>query len=72
MDILYQPTDGEILLISCLMVLYIAALFTISIMTIRKGHLWLGIIGMIFPLLWLIGAILPAKEGSRYDIEKKL
>ena len=24
----------------------------------------LGIIGIFFPILWLIGAVLPAKEGS--------
>jgi hypothetical protein len=31
----------------------------VAIMTFRKGHWVLGLIGFIFPILWLIGAILP-------------
>jgi hypothetical protein len=40
-------------------ILYLVLLFTVAIMTFRKGHWVLGIIGFIFPILWLIGAILP-------------
>ena len=40
-------------------------------MTFRKGHTLLGIVGIILPILWLIGAFMPAKEGSRYDIEQQ-
>jgi hypothetical protein len=40
-------------------ILYLVLLFTVAIMTFRKGHWVLGLIGFIFPILWLIGAILP-------------
>jgi hypothetical protein len=48
--------------------IYITALFTVCSLTFRKGYTVLGIIGIFFPLLWLIGAILPAKRGSRHDV----
>lgn len=32
----------------------------------------LGIIGIIFPFLRLIGAILPVKRGSQYDIQEHM
>ena len=46
-------------------VIYLVLLFTLAIMTFRKGHWVLGLIGFIFPLLWLIGAILPDKRRHR-------
>jgi hypothetical protein len=45
---------------------YIFALFTVCMLTFQKGRIVLGIIGIFLPFLWLIGAILPAKPGSRY------
>ena len=48
--------------------LYIFCLFTVCAMTFAKGRVWLGIIGIFVPFLWLIGAVLPAKEGSNYAI----
>ena len=41
-------------------ILYLILLFTVAIMTFRKGHWILGLIGFFFPILWIIGAILPA------------
>ncbi len=41
-------------------VLYLVLVLTIAVLTFRKGHWVLGLIGFIFPVLWLIGAILPA------------
>ena len=41
-------------------VLYLVLLFTLAVMTFRKGHWVLGVIGFIFPILWIIGAVLPA------------
>ena len=43
-------------------VIYLVLLFTLAIMTFRKGHWVLGLIGFIFPLLWLIGAVLPDRR----------
>lgn len=53
-----------------LFVIYIVCLFTVCMLTFKKGHVVLGIVGIIFPILWLIGAILPAKRGSRFDVEQ--
>ena len=51
-----------------LFTLYIFCLFTVCMLTFQKGHVVLGIVGIFIPILWLIGAILPAKEGSRYAV----
>jgi hypothetical protein len=51
---------------------YITCLFTVCLMTFQKGHIVLGIVGIFIPLLWLIGAFLPAKQGSRYDINQQI
>jgi hypothetical protein len=53
-----------------LMMFYIFFLFTVCWLTFKKGHVLLGILGIFLPFLWLIGAILPAKRGSRADIEE--
>jgi hypothetical protein len=55
---------------STLFVFYIMCLVTVCVFTFKKGHVLLGILGIFFPFLWLIGAILPAKPGSRYEIEE--
>jgi hypothetical protein len=44
-------------------VIYLVLLCTFAVLTFRKGHWILGLIGFIFPLLWLIGAVLPAHRG---------
>lgn len=49
-----------------LSVIYLVLLFTVAIMTFRKGHWILGLIGFIFPVLWLIGAVLPDHRGGRH------
>ena len=51
-----------------LLMIYIACLFTVCSLTFRKGHTLLGIVGIFVPILWLIGAMLPSKSGSRYDV----
>jgi hypothetical protein len=49
--------------------LYFVALFTVCVLTFRKGYVLLGIFGIFLPFLWLIGAILPAKPGSSYAVD---
>ena len=56
----------------CLFALYITCLFTVCMITFQKGHTVLGIVGIFVPFLWLIGAILPAKKGSRYEINQEM
>ncbi|HYP60201.1 MAG TPA: hypothetical protein VEQ36_07210 [Thermomicrobiales bacterium] len=51
---------------------YITCLFTVCIMTFQKGYTVLGIIGIFIPLLWLIGAFLPAKQGSKYSLNQQI
>ncbi|HET9981827.1 MAG TPA: hypothetical protein VFQ32_15360 [Ktedonobacterales bacterium] len=55
---------------STLFILYFFLLFTVCVMTFQKGHVVLGIVGIFVPFLWLIGAILPAKPGSRYEMQQ--
>jgi hypothetical protein len=59
----------EWVLSALLVGIYLTAIFTVCILTFRKGHTILGIFGIFLPILWLIGAILPAKEGSRFDVD---
>jgi hypothetical protein len=51
---------------------YIFCLFTVCMLTFQKGRTLLGIVGIFLPFLWLIGAILPAKKGSRYDVAQEM
>lgn len=46
-------------------VVYLVLLFTVAVMTFRKGHWVIGLIGIVFPVLWLLGAVLPARPGHR-------
>ena len=46
-------------------ILYLALLFTVAIVTFRKGHWVLGLIGFFIPILWLIGAVLPSRHHRR-------
>jgi len=57
---------------SLLFTVYIVCLFTVCLLTFRKGYVVLGIIGIFIPFLWLIGAILPAKRGSQYESTKDM
>jgi hypothetical protein len=57
----------DVILSTILVVIYLACLFTVCSLTFRKGYFLLGIIGIFIPVLWLIGAILPAKRGSSYS-----
>ena len=41
-------------------IIYLVLLLTLAILTFRKGHWVLGLIGFVFPVLWVIGAILPS------------
>jgi hypothetical protein len=48
-----------------LSILYVVLIFTLAVMSFRKGHWVLGLIGFIFPVTWLIGAIMPRRRGYR-------
>jgi hypothetical protein len=40
-------------------VLYLVLVFTLGLMTLRKGHWVMFILGIFLPLFWLIGALIP-------------
>ncbi len=43
-------------------IIYLVLLFTLAVLSFRKGHWLLGLIGFVFPVLWVIGAILPGRR----------
>jgi hypothetical protein len=40
-------------------VLYIVLLISLGVTSLRKGHWVMFLIGILFPLFWLIGALMP-------------
>jgi hypothetical protein len=46
-------------------ILYLILVVTLGVMTIRKGHWIMFIIGFFLPFFWLIGALMPAR-GPAY------
>lgn len=50
------------LVMALLSVVYVVLILTLGILSFRKGHWVLGLIGFVFPILWLIGALLPARR----------
>ena len=46
-------------------ILYLVLVFTLAVMSFRKGHWVLGLLGFILPFLWLIGAVLPSRYRRR-------
>jgi ATP/ADP translocase len=40
-------------------VIYIVLLITLGVMTLRKGHWVMFILGIFLPFFWLIGAVIP-------------
>ena len=46
--------------------IYLVLVFTVCVLTFRKGHTLLGILGFFLPFLWLVGAMLAPTEESGY------
>jgi len=46
-------------------IIYLVLLVVFALLSFRKGHWVLGLIGFIFPVLWIIGAILPSRRPRR-------
>lgn len=38
--------------------LYLTALIVLGVATLRKGHYVLFVIGIVFPLFWIVGAMI--------------
>jgi hypothetical protein len=45
-----------------LAILYVVLLITLGILTIRKGHWVMFILGIFLPLFWIIGALMRPKR----------
>ena len=65
-------TALEWVLALVLISIYLVCIVTVCILTFRKGYIVLGIVGLLFPILWLIGAVLPAKEGSPHAVQEAM
>jgi hypothetical protein len=39
-------------------VLYLTALILLGVATLRKGHTVLFFVGIVFPILWIVGAMI--------------
>ena len=52
--------------------IYLVCVVTVCMLTFRKGYIVLGIVGIFLPILWLIGAVLPAKEGSPHAVQEAM
>jgi hypothetical protein len=52
-------------------ILYLVLLFTVAVITFRKGHWVLGLIGIFLPILWILGAILPPGAAPRTGPERR-
>ncbi len=46
-------------------IIYFVLLVSCGVFSFRKGHWVLGLIGFIFPILWIIGAVLPSRYARR-------
>ncbi|HET9738277.1 MAG TPA: hypothetical protein VFP78_09160 [Solirubrobacteraceae bacterium] len=41
-----------------LAVLYFTALVSLGVSTLRKGHTVMFVVGIVFPILWIVGALM--------------
>ena len=44
--------------------IYIILLVTLGVMSIRKGHWVMFVLGLFIPLFWIIGGLMPPVEGK--------
>ena len=61
----------EWFLTTMLIIVYVSLVLTVCFVTFKKGYTGFGILGFFIPFVWLIAAMLPAKRGSRHDIEEQ-
>ena len=64
---IFSMTGLEMILSGFLLIIYLTAVFTVAGLTFSKGHWILGILGIFFPFLWLIGAILPPTTAAMIE-----
>jgi hypothetical protein len=52
------------MLIALLAVFYVALFVTLGLMSIRKGHWFMFLIGIPVPIFWIIGALMPPTQTA--------
>ena len=45
--------------------LYLTLFFLLGLATLRKGHYFLFFVGIIFPVLWIVGALLGPTQRAQ-------
>jgi hypothetical protein len=45
-------------------ILYLVLIVTLGVLTLRKGHWVLFVVGIFLPFLWLVGAVMPPKRRA--------
>jgi hypothetical protein len=45
-------------------IVYLVLLVTLGIISLRKGHWIMFIVGLFLPLFWLIGALIPSRRAA--------
>jgi len=45
-------------------IIYFVLIVTLGVMSLRKGHWVMFIIGIFLPLFWLIGALMPSRRPA--------
>ena len=46
-------------------IIYFVLLVVFAVQSFRKGHWVFCLFGFIFPILWIIGAVLPSRYATR-------
>jgi hypothetical protein len=46
-------------------ILYFVLIVTLGVMTIRKGHWVMFVVGIFLPFFWIIGALMPPVQQAR-------
>jgi hypothetical protein len=53
--------------------LYLVALVVLGLSTLRKGHYVLFVVGIVFPVLWIVGALMaPTSQATATDARTSL
>jgi len=60
MPIIADTTSGPFIVLWS--AIYLVLLITLGVLSLRKGHWVMFIIGIFIPLFWLIGALLPRRR----------
>ena len=51
-------------------ILYVILIITLGVMSLRKGHWVMFIIGIFLPFFWLIGAIIPVRRCGSLAVDR--